>query len=296
MKNLKIYLLVISLISLSSCSGVKKHVRNKIFKEPHSVVLVLGGGGARAIAHLGAIEVLEKNKIPIDVIIGASGGSIAGAIYADCKNAEEARSLMLNYKANEILNFSIISALDGIHTPHISMIDGQKFEQSLSQKLKAKKFHDLKIPFVAVATDVQSGKAVGLDRGSVSRAVRASCSIPGLFAPVLINGQLYVDGCVAEPLPTIIAQKYNPKLIIAIDVNIKVDKEQISNMIDLSYKSMNITYDSFNDLLATKADIVIRPDIKDIGMFEDHRKEELYEAGKEAAGRLIPEIKSLLSN
>lgn len=286
---------------LSSCSTpFKIHYNYKqtapaAIKKKIVVALVLGSGGARSMAHLGVIEVLEKNKIPIDLIIGTSGGSIIGALYADNPNAETLKEKLFNCTKNDLIDFSPLSAFDGAHSTHSSIIDGSKGEKFLLQHLRAKNFDQLKIPFVAIATNVTTGKTAALNSGPIAPAVRASYSIPGLFAPVELYGMTLVDGGVTAPLGIEVAKKYHPHIIIAVDINLPTEQTKVTNMLDLTYKSLNITYNTLNDLLCKEADVLIRPELGNAGLFEDHKRDVLYNAGVTAAQQALPKIQKLIN-
>lgn len=258
------------------------------------VALVLGGGGAKCIAHLGVLSVLEKHNIPIHLIVGTSGGSIVGALYADNPNASQLKKEYFSFKQADLISFSLLSALDGARSTRASIINGANGERFLQENLRAKTFDKLQIPFIAVATDVVKGETLGLDSGPIPPAVRASYSIPGLFAPVMLYGKTLVDGGVTAPLGIDIAKKYDPEIIIAVDVSSGVREGNVSNMLELTYRSLSITYYTLNNLIAKQADILIRPNVKDIGLFDDHKREELYKAGVEAATKALPEIKRKL--
>ncbi|MES2215270.1 MAG: patatin-like phospholipase family protein [Pseudomonadota bacterium] len=260
------------------------------------VALVLGSGGARSIAHLGVLHVLEKNNIPIDLIIGTSGGSIIGALYADCPHAGQLKKKIFACNKCDIINFSFASVIDGAQGILRSIIDGSNGERFLVKTLKAKNFSELKIPFVALATDVMTGETVILDKGPIPPAVRASYSIPGLFAPVELYGKTLVDGGVTAPLGTEVAKLYHPEIIIAVDVTLPTDQIKVINMLDLTYKCLNITYNTLNEALSRHADVLIKPQLGDAGIFDDHKRDMLYQAGVDAAMKALPEIKKKLSD
>lgn len=287
-------------ITLSACShkfkinydltaGSPIKIQKKI-----KVALVLGGGGAKCIAQLGVLQVLEENNIPIDLIIGTSGGSIAGALYADHPHAIELKKKLFNFKQADLMSFSLLSALHGTYSTRASIINGSNGEKFLHDNMKAKTFDQLKIPFIAIATDIVTGKTVALDSGSIPPAVRASYSIPGLFAPVKLYGKTLVDGGVTAPLAIETAKEYDPEIIIAVDVGRPIETSEVSNMIDLTYKSLNITYNTLNALIAKEADILIRPNLGTAGLFDDHKREEFYQSGVIAAKKALPEIKRML--
>ncbi len=287
-------------ISLSGCghkfkinydlkAGSPIQIQKKV-----KVALVLGGGGAKCIAQLGVIQVLEENNIPIDLIIGTSGGSIAGALYADHPHAAELKKKLFNFKQADLMSFSLLSAIHGTYSTRDSIINGTNGEKFLNDNMEAKTFDQLKIPFIAIATDIVTGKTVALNSGSIPPAVRASYSIPGLFAPVKLYGKTLVDGGVTAPLGIETAKEYDPEIIIAIDVGRPIENSEVSNMLALTYKSLNITYNTLNALIAKEADILIQPKVGTAGLFDDHKREEFYQAGVDAAKKALPSIKRML--
>jgi len=259
------------------------------------VALVLGGGGARAIAHLGVLEILEEYNIPVDLIIGTSGGSIVGALYADNPDAKSLRKIIQKMNIEDFVDFSVLSVIQGIHSLSSSFVDGRNGEKFLLKNMQAKNFEELKIPFIAVATDIVTGKTVPLNSGPIAPAVRASYSIPGLFTPVEMYGMVLVDGGVTAPLGIKIAKEYNAKIIIAVDVTLPLDNSRVNNMVDLVFKSLSVNYSVLNDLVSKEADILIKPSISKVGIFDAHRKDDLYQAGRIAAIQNMPEIKKQLS-
>ena len=104
-----------------------------------------------------------------------------------------------------------------------------------------------------------------------------------------------VDGGVTAPLGIAIAKTYNPKIIIAVDLSLPIDQSNVQNLLDLVLKSLSINYIALSDLMAKEADVLIKPQVKKIGLFDAHRKEELYEAGRKAALDKLPDIKKQLS-
>lgn len=139
-----------------------------------NVALVLGGGGAKGLAEIGVIEELEKAGIKPDVIIGCSAGSIVGAMYADGYRPEEIKNILLHTKSNSLLKLS----LNGFP---FSLYSNFKFKQFLNQNLHNKDFKSLKIPFIAVTTDLKTGQLVPLSNGQLVPAVMASSAYPGAF-------------------------------------------------------------------------------------------------------------------
>ncbi|MDF2965388.1 MAG: hypothetical protein K0Q51_776 [Rickettsiaceae bacterium] len=262
-------------------------------KKDINVALVLGGGGARGMAHIGVLEVLEKHNIPIDLIVATSAGSVIGALYADNPNSENLKTRMLKLRKGDLLDFSIVSLIHSTYSLKGS-INGRSTTKFINDNLQAKVFQDLKIPLIAVATDIRSGDTIGIRSGPIAPAILASCALPGLFTPVNMYDMTLVDGGVSAPLPVQIAKQYRPKIIIAVDISVPVNNEPLHNAFDVIYKSLNISYYHLSKTLAGQADILIRPDVMNIGMFDDDRNIELYEAGVEAAEAKIAAIKEKL--
>jgi len=293
-------LLILFALILSSCqSNFIKAIYNfapqeaKPVSKNIKVALVLGGGGARAIAQLGVIEVFEENNIPIDLIVGTSGGSVIGALYADNPDINAVKKIGLSFKRDNIFSVSLRNAIEGARSLR-GGFDGKAGENFLEKNLKAKYFKELKIPLIAIATDVTTGETVELRSGKIAPSVRASCSIPGLFSPVEMNGRILVDGGVTAPLPVSVAKKYKPKIIIAVDVSLPLEKGKVKNMFELVHRSANLSYYALNEITGQQADILIKPNLENIGIFDDHRNEEIYMAGRLAAEKMIDKIKAAL--
>lgn len=306
---MRFFLIIILL--LTSVTGCTKHRKTKIYepKYTHSthydpqvfdnkdinVALVLSGGGARAIAHFGVLEVLEENNIPIDLIIGTSGGSIIGALYADNPNTHELQKLIAKGDVKDFLTFSLLSGITSMSNPNTGLVDGSKGEKFLLKNMNSKNFEGLKIPFVAIATDIISGKTIPMNKGMVAPAVRASYSMPGLLPPVKMNDMILVDGCVTAPLGIEIAKQSNAKIIIAVDVFLPDRDTSLSNSFAILNKSFKLTYRSLNNALAKQADISISPEVENISMFDSSQKQKIIESGRKAALEKLPEIKKQLS-
>jgi NTE family protein len=208
------------------------------------ICVVLSGGGARGIAHIGVLKVLEDLKIPIDCIAGTSMGAVVGGLYASGMNAREIESTMRSVDWQEAFrdtpprrdlafrrkqddrNFLVRLPLGLKHGQILipkGLIQGQKLQETLRQLTlqfnDSTDFDKLPTAFRAVATDLESGEAVLLDKGDLAIAMRASISAPGVFAPVDYQGRLLVDGGLAENLPINVARAMNADILIVSDVS-----------------------------------------------------------------------------
>ena len=264
------------------------------------VGLALGGGAARGIAHIGVLNILEKEGIPIDVIAGTSAGAIVGSLYARSKNAALIKEKIAGMSGRRLTRL-IDPAL-----PRTGFIKGEKFSDLMESFLGGNiKFSDLLIPFACTATDIDTGEAVVLDRGSVIEAVRASISLPGIFTVVKWGGRYLVDGSLTNPVPVNLAQKMGADFVIAVNVipgvldrfhrseeSTKGAREP--NIIHVLLQSIHIGTYSLVKSSLEKADVVIEPDVVHIGAAEFHHAQEGIRLGELAAQEAVPEIRSRL--
>ncbi len=274
------------------CQCTKLHNKTQKF-DNIKVALVLGGGGSKCFAQVGVIEVLEENNIPISLIVGTSAGSAVGALYADNKDIKKTKEILFKATNKELLDFSFKDTIK-MFTSLSSPISGKLYEKFIRANLHAKDFKDLKLPLVVVATDINKGQKYVIHEGNIAHAVRASSAIPAIIAPVTLNKHLLVDGGILEPVPVATARSFNPEMIIAVDINNLPPENEASNMLELAYKALWLSYYQLSRLQSSSADIDIHPDLKGHGTFEDNHKQELYQLGRNAALFALPQIKKKL--
>ncbi len=250
------------------------------------VALVLGGGAARGFAHVGVIRVLEQEEIPIDMIVGTSVGSLIGAIYAHDINSFELEWTAFTLEKDDIFDYGLLTVFTGM-----GAAKGDRLEEFVRSKVPVANIEELKVPFAAVATDLKQGSRVVLDRGPLARAVRASCSIPGVFEPVEHQGVLLVDGGVVDNLPVSVAREKGADIVIAVDVSADVAVDGVTNLLEVMLQSVNIMAAENVKAKMRNADILISPAVKDVGMLDFTQKKQCLQAGMEAAQKAIQEIK-----
>jgi NTE family protein len=251
------------------------------------VALVLGGGAARGFAHIGVIRALEQEKIPIDLIVGTSVGSLIGAIYASDVNSFELEWTAFMLEKDTLFDYGIFNVLTGL-----GAAKGDKLEEFAKSKISAANIEDLRIPFAAVATDLNRGTRVVLDKGPVARAVRASSAIPGVFPPVDHQGKFLVDGGVVDSIPVSVAREKGADMVIAVDIGESVINFNITNVVDVMLQSITIMAAENAKNRKRDADVLITPKIGDVGMLDFGQKKRCMQAGIEAAQKMMPEIKS----
>lgn len=233
--------------------------------------IAFGGGGARGMAHIGVIRALERANIPIDVVTGTSIGSFIGSLYATGASIDRIEELalitnwgnLIEHKTSTIGVFSTsrLQSFIGFHLNNLSEnimkipTAGRGYENS-SREIQ---FSELKRPFLCVATDLYTGEIVIFDSGPVAQAVRASCSIPGLFEPVTdARGRLLVDGGIMMNLPVSLARKAGADIVIAVDLESDTSVV-INNLVDMLAQMIRLQGRALTDKERRSADFVISP-------------------------------------
>ena len=259
------------------------------FKVPPKirVALVLGSGGVRGMVHVGAIEEFEKAGIKFDLIVGCSAGSIVGALYADCPNADWVKNAVCKLKTHSILDIDIWRCRFGLS-------QGRAMRRVLNNNLSARTFDQLQIPLVVVATDLNSGELIPIGSGDLVKAVQASAAIPLIFVPIEMHGRTLVDGGVVNPVPVCVARDLGADVVIAVDLRELLPKTFPTNLFGIANRSTEIAFLWQNEVCCRQADVVIRPTLCDVGTFNARQMSALYEAGKIAARDAIPKIKEIL--
>jgi NTE family protein len=252
------------------------------------VALVLGGGGARGFAHVGVIRVLEQEKIPIDLIVGASAGSLIGVLYADLHDSFELESVAWQVEKDDIFDWSILGSTRG-------PVTGKALEEFVGRHVKSRSLEALPVPFAAVATDLKTGEEVVLDHGPVGPAIHASSAIPGVFRPVVLGGRTLVDGGVVNPIPVSVARARGATVVIAVNIGMELADEEPGNAASISLRSLALLTKALARLKAADADVVIAPKVGESSSFDFTRKKELMAAGVAAAREAIPAIRAAIA-
>ncbi|MGE5172666.1 MAG: patatin-like phospholipase family protein [Betaproteobacteria bacterium] len=250
------------------------------------IALVLGGGAARGFAHVGVIRVLEQEKIPIDMVVGTSVGSLIGAIYACDMNSFDLEWTAFALEKDDVFDYALLSAITSM-----GPVKGDKLEAFVKHKVPVANIEQLKLPFAAVATDLNRGTRVVLDHGPVARAVRASSAIPGVFNPVEYQGRLLVDGGVVDNIPISVARERGADVVIAVDIGENVTNFNITNLVDVMLQAVTIIMNENANQKKKAADVLITPAVGDVAMLDFTQKKRCMQAGIEAARRAVPEIR-----
>ena len=284
MKTSKIIVALLMTVLLASCASTQGP--NGTEGPRPKIALVLGGGAARGFAHVGVIRALEQEKIPIDLIVGTSVGSLIGAIYASDMNSFELEWTAFALEKDDVFDYGLMSAFTGM-----GLAKGDKLEEFVRKKIATVNIENLKVPFAAVATDLNRGTRVVLDRGSVAKAVRASSAIPGVFNPVEYQGKLLVDGGVMDNIPIAVAREKGVDIVIAVDISENVTNFNITNLVDVMLQSVNIMFAENVGHRKKNADVLITPSVGNVGMLDFTQKKRCMQAGIEATQKAMPEIR-----
>jgi NTE family protein len=266
------------------------------------VGLALGGGGARGLAHIGVVDVLQREGIPIDMIAGTSIGGLVGAFCALGKDPSLMREMALK------INIVKMLSLADLALPKSGLLGGKAVINLLQKRMgRDVKFDELPIPLALVATDITTAEEVVIDQGSVLEGIRATISIPGIFTVAKWHNRYLVDGGLVNPVPVSVVQDMGADFIIAVnvipDVGARVrqakkgekQRQKEPNIFNVLLQSLYIGTYIISKASVEGADIVINPDTAKINPGDFHRARECIEQGEIAAWEAMPEIKRKLS-
>jgi NTE family protein len=284
--------------------------------------LVLSGGGARGLAHVGVLKVLERERIPVDVIAGTSMGAIVGGLYASGMSALEVeaevrkldwgnvfasrvdrqeltqRRKEQDFEVSPLIEIGI--GADGLKAP-IGSISSRGLESHLRRLTlstrKFKNFDQLPTPFRAVATDMETGQALVLQDGDLATALRSSMSVPGVFAPVEVNGRILGDGGLVNNTPVDVARQMGAQRLIVVNIGTPLSKrEMLSTLTGMTAQMINIlTEQNVRQSLAslTPQDVLIAPDLFDLTSADFNRAAEFMNLGEAQAEAMVLRMQDL---
>ncbi len=303
------------LVTLLCCVLASPAAVPAVVEEPAArprVGLVLSGGGARGLAHVGVLKVLEEMRIPVDAIAGTSMGAVVGGLYASGMSAAEIETLVqtldwrssfqdsppredLDYRRKQeerefLVRLPVGFGRTGIKLPR-GLIQGQKLTQVLRRETvrvaEIDDFDQLPIPFRAVATDIETGELVVLGQGDLTGAVRASMSAPGVFSPVELDGRLLVDGGLVNNFPVDVARAMGVDILIAVDVGFPpLGREDLDSAFAMSNQMLAVMFKRETDrqrAQLTGRDLLVEPLLGTWSSIDFSRPERLVKRGEQAA-------------
>ncbi|KQB54924.1 hypothetical protein AQS70_20190 [Pseudomonas endophytica] len=292
-------------------------------KPQPKIGLVLSGGAARGLAHVGVLKALEEQGIHIDAIAGTSMGAVIGGLYASGYKIDELEKLAMSIDWQDALSdsparedipfrrkqddrdFLVRQQLsfrdDGSLGLPLGVIQGQNLslllESLLAHSSDVRDFDKLPIPFRAVATDIVSGEKVVFRKGHLPQVIRASMSIPAVFAPVEINGQLLVDGGMVDNIPVDVAREMGVDIVIVVDIGTPLrGRKQLNTVFDILNQSITLMTRSNSEVQLASLkpdDVLIQPSLASVGVTDFGRSEEIINAGYRATQILEKRLASL---
>ena len=251
-------------------------------KRNRSFGLALGGGAARGIAHLGVLKVLGETGLKADYVVGTSAGSIVGALYAGGYSWETIADVTRALDWGDIVQPVF---------PRMGLVRADRLENRLVDLLGDRTIEELDIPFKATAVDLGRGELHVMDSGPIAPAVRASCSIPGIFEPVEHDGRLLVDGGVLNDVPLDICHDMGADVVLAVDLNSDMVREKTpENIFNVIIASFMIMVRTCRHKETGKDTIVIRPDLAGFNYYNLKRSDELIQRGEAATREVVGQL------
>jgi len=281
------------------------------------VALVLSGGGVKGYAHLGVLRVLERENIKIDYITGTSIGALVGTLYSIGYSVDEIEKFLDDVNVSSFLetvtdntNLSLekkeslkkysayLSFDNELNFSFPKGLKGTGEEYLILKKILGKyeymdSFDNFPIPLRIVATNLNTGETKAFSKGDVAKILIASMSIPSIFEPMKIDGEIYVDGLVTRNLPVEEAYDMGADIVIASDIGAPVVEKDDYNILSVMSQASTIQASNITKISREKASILISPDVKDISALDSSKKEELMKLGKVAAEKELNKIKLL---
>jgi NTE family protein len=251
------------------------------------LAIVLGAGSARGFAHIGVLKALSQADIRPDLVIGVSAGALVGAFYAAGFTPWQIEEVALRVRDIDVADFSSGSKR--------GMLAGESLQKLVNEYLKGMRIEQMRTRFGAVATQLSDGSAVVMQSGDTGLAVRASCAIPGVFVPPVINGQEMIDGSISSPLPVKRTRTMGTDFVLAVNVGTNPKRPAGAGLYELIMQSFDIMAFSLSSLEAQSADFLIAPDTSAYSGSDFSVRKEMIQVGYEATQKALPELRKKLA-
>jgi len=282
-----------------------------------AIALVLGGGGARGLAHMGVLKVLEQENIRFDMIVGCSFGALIGGMYAQSANISVVQTRMEEFKKSKEYRDLGVKMLQkpsfasddfmrqfarnirdrvllNVIVNRISVLKEDRLINSINFLIKDILIENTKIKFACNTTDLVSGRPILFTKGKMREAVLASTTIPGYFPPLEVNGKRFVDGAVTYNLPIKFAKELGARNIIAVDVHSVLQRDcDFKNVFDVILRTSTITSAMLTEESLDEADVIITPDVGKYLWYDFDKSDELIAAGEEATYSKLADVNAL---
>ena len=289
-----------------------------MFWKRKRIGLALGGGGARGLAHIGVLRVLEKEEIPIDLIVGSSIGALVGGAYASGINPDELQKKVEAYLNSTEFRSSAIKAFEAAHAKgevgltqriqtylrnHFYLIQAmfkpgilsnEDFQTTIDYFIPDIQIEETRISFRAVATDLVSGEQIAFSKGSLRQAVMASCAVPGAIAPLKEGERLLSDGGTLCRVPSPVARQEGADIVIAVVVDRGIGSEELRTVVDVYLRVNEIMGERLKQYELEDADVVIFPEVGDLHWSSFSQAMNLIDEGEKAAREKLDDIFRLM--
>jgi NTE family protein len=244
------------------------------------------------LVHIGVLKVLEREGVPVDLVVGTSVGAIVGALYAAGVRTSDIEGMASEVGWDQLTDLSSARVVRLLVSERL--LSTQKMEKYLQARIGEKTFADLKTEFACLATDVRTGEGIVLREGSVALAARASATMPGIFEPVPFRHRLLIDGGVVDNVPTEVARRLGADILLCVYVPVDLSRNNVSNVLTMMTQALYIQGQAMSEDRVKRADFLIKPEVSDISALELWRSKECMEAGQRAAEAAWPDLKKLL--
>lgn len=251
------------------------------------LALALSGGSRRGFAHIGVLRVLERAGIEPDLVVGTSAGSIVGTLYAAGWSADAIEGDGTRLRLDQ---------LAGIGLPTLGLFDAFGLEDFINERVGHRPIESLPRRLCIVATDLRDGEPMGFVRGNAGRAVRASCSIPGILQPTWITGVPYVDGGLSQPFPVETALAAGARIVVGVNVIYDPVEMWPGNPLSVINKSLLILIHRLAKLQSVLAHVLIAPRLPPESQITLANRAAIIESGERAAQAALPRLKQLMES
>jgi len=280
--------------------------------------LALGGGGLRGLAHIGILQVLEDNNIPLNIVAGTSVGSIIAALYASGMSAyqmeQEVGKLKpydyLDYNISEFIKHFLACFFPPINNNIDGIIKGERLEKIVCRLTGGRDLRDSKVPLAIIACDIDSGREIIIasqkiplqgndilliEDARLSQAVRASTAIPAVFVPYRLQGMQLVDGGVRSMVPVMVQRLLGAEYILAINLGQEVYDQAVEGIPQIVNRTISIlAYETSATEQKVYANMVIHPQVGEVKLHDLHRAPEIIRIGRRVMKERIDELKKAL--
>ena len=251
--------------------------------------LALGGGAARGFAHVGVLLALEAAGLRPDLVVGTSAGSVVGALYAAGQRGSVLQQTALTMDESAIADWTLPMFNRGV-------LRGEALARYIADQVQHRTLEQLPLKLGVVATDLQTGQGVLFQRGDTATAVRASSAVPGVFAPVNIQGRDYVDGGLVAPVPVRHARQMGADVVLAVDISSPPQSDAGSDTLQILLQTFSIMIQSINHLELRQADVVVRPALAGVASTDFTVRAHAIEAGRLAMQAALPQLRKALAD